>query len=66
MTEIGALLAKSGLPPVDTLRTRGTGKTRLAREVTAAHTTVFADGVAFVQLASVQASNQIAAGSAQP
>jgi predicted ATPase len=37
----------------------GIGKTRLALELAATHTTTLADGVAFVALASVSTSNQI-------
>ena len=61
LTEIGRLLANLAYRLLTLLGLGRIGKTRLASEVAVAHTADFADGVAFVQLASVQAPHQTAA-----
>jgi predicted ATPase/transcriptional regulator with XRE-family HTH domain len=59
LTEIATILGDPGCHLLTLLGPGGIGKTRLALEVAATHTTAFADGVAFVALASVSTPNQI-------
>ena len=56
---VARLLADPGCRLLTLLGSGGIGKTQLALAVAAAHTATFADGVAFVALASVGSPDQI-------
>jgi tetratricopeptide (TPR) repeat protein len=58
LTEIATILGDPGCHLLTLLGPGGVGKTRLALEVAARQSHAFADGVAFVALASVGAPNQ--------
>ncbi|HEU5101042.1 MAG TPA: NB-ARC domain-containing protein, partial [Roseiflexaceae bacterium] len=60
VAQIAAILANPQCRLLTLLGPGGIGKTRLALAVAAGHTAAFADGVAFVALASVGAASQIA------
>jgi hypothetical protein len=59
LAAVARLLADPGCRLLTLLGSGGIGKTQLALAVAAAHTATFADGVAFVALASVGSPDQI-------
>ena len=59
LTEIATILGDRGCHLLTLLGPGGVGKTRLALEAAARQSQAFADGVAFVALASISAPNQI-------
>jgi predicted ATPase len=59
LAELARILGEPACRLLTLLGPGGIGKTRLALEVAATHTTAFADGVAFVALASVSTPFQI-------